>query len=436
MPPLDLLLLQLLVVLAAARACGAVLGRLGQPRAVGEIVAGLALGPSLLGTLAPRVHATLFPPAGLAPLQALSQLGVLLFLLVVGLRLDLGALRVRARTAIMTSHASIVAPFALGLALATLLPRTLAGPHGAPLPFALFLATALSVTAFPVLATIVAERGMLGTRLGTIAIAAAAVDDVTAWCLLAGVIAAARADAGLAAFGLTLAVAAAVVAGALASRPLLARLADRWTRQASARGTDAARLALPVVLLVGLALALLTQRAGVHALFGAFLAGTLVPRANALAEAVADRLEGPVTVLLLPTFFVTTGLQTRLGLLDAPGLWAAGAAVLAVAVVGKIGGSALRARWAGESWRDALALGALMNTRGLMGIVVLSVGLDAGVITPALFTMMVLVALVTTAMTTPLLAALGVRPEAGPAGPGPEAGAVAAAGPPAHLLLP
>jgi Kef-type K+ transport system membrane component KefB len=341
-PALDLLLLQLLAILAAARLCGSALGRLGQPRAVGEIVAGLALGPSVFGALAPRLQGALFPAPALPALRTLSDLGVLLFLLAVGMRLDLDALRARARTAVVTSHASIIAPFALGLVLAGALPRTLAGPNGAPLPFALFVATALSVTAFPVLATIVTERGLMGTRLGTIAIAAAAVDDVTAWCLLAGVVAAARAGGGLAALGLTLALSGAVIVAALAARPLLARLGERWARVAAQRGTDVGRMALPGAVLLALALALATQRAGVHALFGAFLAGTLVPRAHGIAAGVAERLEGPVAVLLLPTFFAYTGLRTEVGLLGTPALWGAAAAVL-------VGGGRRKARRLGAS---------------------------------------------------------------------------------------
>lgn len=386
-------LLALLVILLATRAFGTLAARVGQPRAVGEIAAGLALGPTVLGALAPAAQRALFPAAQLGPLQTLSQLGVLLFLFTVGLRLDVAGVRAHLRTAVSTSLASMALPFGLGVALAARLPAELVGPHAGAGAFALFVGASLSVTAFPVLATIVAERGLERTRLGTMALAAAAADDVIAWCLLAAVLAAARPSGG-GAFATTLGATAAVVALAVAARPLIARAV--------------ARARFPAALGLALVLAYATERAGVHALFGAFLAGTLVPRADGAADEVARRLADVVGVLLLPVFFATTGLRVAVdvgGHADHAGAFAA---LLAVAVVGKIAGSAGGARLAGEGWRDALALGALMNTRGLMAIVVVTVGLEAGVIAPALFALMVGVALVTTAMTTPLLSLLGV----------------------------
>jgi Kef-type K+ transport system membrane component KefB len=317
-------------------------------------------------------------------------------------------LRGHARTAVAASHASIVAPLLLGGALALRLPRELAGPAGTPLPFALFVGTALSVTAFPVLATIVAERGLGGTRVGTLALTAAAVDDVTAWAILAAVVGTARAGGGLTALATTLLETGVVVGAALLARRPLAALAARHADRARARGQDDARAFLPVALGLALALAWATEHAGVHALFGAFLAGTIVPRAGALAERVADRLADPVALLLLPTFFAFTGLRTTVHLGVGAATWAVLGALLLVAVAGKLGASAVAARLSGESWRDALALGALLNTRGLMALVVVGVGLDAGVIAPALHGLMVLVALLTTMMTTPLLALVGV----------------------------
>ena len=395
------MLLQLLVVLVATRLCGAAVARVGQPRVVGEIAAGLALGPSVFGSLAPAAQRALFPPDRLGGLQGLSQVGVLLFLFTVGLRLDLAGVRAHLRTAVWAGGASMVLPFALGVALATRLPPSLAGRAGAPLPFALFVRAALSVTAFPVLATIVAERGLARTRVGTLALAAAAADDVIAWCLLAGILAAAGSGSGASALAATVGSTTAVIGLAVLARPLIARAVGRAP--------------VPGAVIVALLLAYATDRAGVHALFGAFLAGTLVPRADGLAELVAGRLADVVGLILLPTFFAFTGLRTSIDLAGDPATAWAFAALLVVAVVGKIGGSAAGARLAGEGWRDALALGALMNTRGLMALVVVTVGLDAGVIAPALFGLMVLVALATTAMTTPLLVLLGVRPAAAPA---------------------
>ncbi len=402
------LLLQLLVVLAAARAFGWLARRVGQPRVIGEMVAGLALGPSIFGALAPALAARVFPADGLAPLAALAHVGVLLFLLVVGLRLDLGALRMRAGAAVAMSHASIAAPFALGAALAPLLPRELAGPHVSPLAFALFLGAAMSVTAFPVLARILEERRLTGTRLGTLALAAAAVDDVSAWAILAGVVAVARAGAAggaggavLRALGLT----ALVIVVALAARPLLRR---RLLRHGGR--VDAADVAL--VVLLALATALATEHAGVHALFGAFLAGTLVPREQGVAAALAARMEELVVTALLPAFFAFAGLRASVALIDGAALWAVFALLMLVAIAGKLGGSAIAARLSGLPWDESLGLGILMNTRGLMELVILSIGLDVGAISPTLYAMMVLMAIATTVMTAPLLALVERRARA------------------------
>jgi Kef-type K+ transport system membrane component KefB len=392
------LLLQLLVVLAAARAAGAALRRLGQPAVIGEIVAGIALGPSLLGLAAPRAVDWLFPPATLVPLAALSQLGVLFFLFTVGLRLDLPTLRHKARAAVVVSQASIVVPFALGAALAPSLFPRLAGDQATPLSFTLFLGAAMSVTAFPVLARLIEERGLVGTRVGTLAIACAAVDDVTAWCILAAVVSVAR-GGGVLDAALSLGATAAIVAvAATLARPLLRRAL------AAPGGVTATHVSIAVG--TGLAFALATEHAGVHALFGAFLAGAVVPRERGVAASVADRLEAVVGVVLLPIFFAYTGLRTSLALVSGGELWLITALIVAVAVAGKLGGSALATRATGAPWREALAVGTLMNTRGLMELVILGVGLEIGVISPTLYAMMVVMAVVTTAMTSPILGAI------------------------------
>ena len=425
---LGLLLAQLVVILVAARAAGLLMRPLGQPAVIGEMIAGLALGPSLLGAVAPNVLAALFPAGGMLPLAALSQLGVLLFMFVVGLRLDLTLLRGRAHVAVAVSHASIIAPFLLGAALAPLLHPAFAPPGVGLLPFALFLAAAMSVTAFPVLARILDERGLRGTRIGTVAIAAAAVDDVTAWCILAAVVAVARstgatgAGGGLSAFATTIGLAAAWVLFLFAVvRPALARAAAR-------RSVVVPSAQLVSVAVVGAFVsAWATERAGVHALFGSFLAGVIVPRGGAddparggLAEMLAHRIEAVVGAVLLPVFFAFTGLRTSVGLVQGGTAWALAGLILLVAVAGKLGGSAGAARLFGMPWREALAVGTLMNTRGLMELVILNVGLDIGVITPTLFAMLVLMALVTTVMTSPLLGALRQgRAHAGDAAPAP-----------------
>ncbi len=390
------LLSQLLVVLVAARLCGAAVARVGQPRVVGEMIAGLALGPSLLGALAPGVAGWLFASDALVPLATLSQFGVLLFLFGVGLRLDLPELRARAGVAVLASQASILVPLTLGLLLAPLLPASLRGPQVPPGAFALFLGAAMSVTAFPVLARILEERRLLGTRVGAIALTSAAVDDLSAWVLLAAVVAVARAGGSWTVAWVPLALTALITVGAIAARPLLARAFARWGAPGSAE-----HVALGVTSALGLALA--TEHAGVHALFGAFLAGTLVPRAGGVASALAARLAEPVTTVLLPTFFAVGGLRASIGLVEGAAGWGALAAILVVAIGGKLGGSAIAARLAGLPGREALALGALMNTRGLMELVILGVGLEIGAISPTLYTMMTIMALVTTAMATPLL---------------------------------
>ena len=395
---LGLLTLQMVVIVAVARLTGSVLARFGQPRVVGEMAAGLLLGPSVLGRLAPSLMATVFPPASLGYVSAVAQVGLLLFMFLVGLELDAAHLRRRGRTALLTSHASIVAPFLLGTALALWLYPRLAPAGVAFTPFALFVGAAMSVTAFPVLARILADRGMTTSPLGALSIVCAAVGDVTAWCILAAVVVIARAD-GASSLAFTLAGTAVYLAVMFTLvRPLLARVAERAARPGSSAQTQHA-----IVMLLALTSAWATERLGIHALFGAFLVGALLPPSGPLAESLTSRLHDLMVVLLLPLFFAFTGLRTTVSLISGGWLWLVCGLVLLVAMAGKLGGSALAARAAGMRWRDALSLGALMNTRGLMELVILNVGLDIGVLTPTLYAMMVVMALVTTALTTPLL---------------------------------
>jgi Kef-type K+ transport system membrane component KefB len=397
---LSRLLLQLLVVLAAARTFGWLARRVGQPRVVGEMVAGFALGPSVLGAAAPGFAAYAFPASAMAPLATTAQLGVLLYLLIVGLRFDHGLLRHRAGTAVAASQASIAVPFLLGAAVAPFLPDGLAGTRMSPLAFALFLGAAMSVTAFPVLARILEERRLVGTRLGSLALAAAAVDDASAWVILAGVVAIARRGASgsaLATVGRTLALVAAIGAVLLAARPLLRRVLAPAGRRI---GMEQVAL----VVMVALATALATEHAGVHALFGAFIAGVAAPRDDGAAGQMAERLAPVVETLLLPVFFAYSGLRASITLIDGGALWAAWAVLMLVAVGGKLGGSAVAARLSGLPWSESLALGILMNTRGLMELVILTIGLEVGAISPTLYAMMVLMAVATTVMTAPLLA--------------------------------
>jgi Kef-type K+ transport system membrane component KefB len=399
MPDLLLLLVQIGVVLVAARVVGLLFRYLKQPQVVGEMVAGILLGPSLLGWAAPAISAQLFPPASLGFLNSLSQVGLLIFMFLVGVELDPRVLRDKSHTALVTSHASIVAPFFLGALLALFLYPRLSHDGVTFTGFALFMGAAMSVTAFPVLARILRERGLLKTRVGAVAIACAAVDDVTAWCILAGVVAVVRSGGGATSLWVTVGGSAAFVAVmVLGIRPVLARVEGTFHR----RGKLTQDL-LGVILLLGLASAWVTEYVGIHALFGAFLAGAIMPKGEHFVHALTEKLEDVTVVLLLPLFFAFTGLRTAFGLVDGAEMWGYAALIILVAVAGKWGGSTLAARFSGMSWREAGAVGVLMNTRGLMELVILNIGLDIGVISPALFAMMVLMALVTTFMTSPLL---------------------------------
>jgi Kef-type K+ transport system membrane component KefB len=406
--PLAVLLVQLLVIVLATQALGALATRLRQPSVIGEIAAGLLLGPSFVGGLWPGAYASLFPGDSLDTLRLLSQLGVILFMFTVGLELDPARLRQRAPTAIAVSHFSIVVPFALGVVLALQL-FTRYAPAGVPFDaFALFMGIALSITAFPVLARIIEERGMTKTSLGSTAIACAAVDDVTAWSLLALIVTWATAGG----VGATLLfVAGAVAAFAAAMIWIVKPLVKRWLHATDA-GLSRPKTALVLLILLGSALA--TELIGIHALFGAFVAGVIMPPSAALRHQLRERLESISSVFLLPVFFAFTGLRTHVGLLNDATSVLVCAGIILVAIVGKLVGSMLAARWTGSTWRDSFVLGALMNTRGLMELIALNVGYDLGILSPQMFTMLVVMALVTTAMTGPLVdlvwrPAVGVR---------------------------
>jgi len=396
--PLSVLLLQVIVVLVASRVMGSVFRRLGQPSVIGEMASGILLGPSLLGALSPAAESFLFPASSLESLHLLSQIGVILFMFVVGFELETQHLRERADAAVLVSHASIIVPFFLGTAFSLAIYRSLA-PEGVSFTaFALFMGIAMSITAFPVLARILDERGLTRTQLGATAIACAAVDDVTAWCLLALVVAIVKAD-GLFAAALTVALAALFTAVMLvAARPRVARAIQRATAaEPRSKGMVAGVLAFV------LASALATEIIGIHALFGAFLAGVVLPADENLRAFLRSRLEAFSSVFLLPLFFAFTGLRTQLGLLGDWSGWLLCASVIGVAICGKLGASALAARWTGMSWRESLSLGVLMNTRGLMELIALNIGYDLGILSPRMFTMMVLMALATTMMAGPAL---------------------------------
>ena len=389
-------LLALAVILVLSRLAGAVFRRLRQPPVIGEVLVGIALGPSLFGALAPAAQAYLFPPA-LAPfLGVIAQIGVILFMFTIGLELDPRYLKSRTHVTVVIAHASMVLPFLLGAALALwLYPRFSSSdvPFSA---FTLFLGVSLSVTAFPVLARILADRGMQRSPLGVLALTCAAVGDVSAWCLLAFVVSVVRSEVGggLWTFGL---VAAYVALMLLAVRPLVKHLVARHDERGLTQG------ALSLVALGLLVSALATEWIGVHALFGAFLFGALFPHDSRIAQELVRHVESLVLALFLPAFFVFTGLHTRIDLVAGRAGWLACGVIVLVASLGKIGGTFAAARASGFGAREAGSLGVLMNTRGLVELVVLNVGLELGVLSPTLYAMLVVMAIVTTLATAPLL---------------------------------
>ena len=393
-------LFHVLLALAAVIALGRILGKaftyIGQPPVIGEVVAGILLGPSLLGRLSPDTMDFLLPRDAAPHLGIIAQLGAILYMFIVGLELNTGQLRAIAHSVFAVSHVSIVLPFVLGAALALWLYPTLSNQAVPFTSFALFVGVAMAITAFPVLARILTDRGLSRTGLGVTALGAAAIGDVTAWCLLALVVGVARSEIG-AALQVILWTAVFVAAMLVVVRPLVGIYVRKYGDVPPARGTIA-------IVIIGVLLAALTTEAiGIHAVFGAFLVGVLIPHDSRLARDIGRKLYDVVTVLLLPAFFAFTGLRTQIGLVSSGAEWAMCAAIVLVATVGKFGGAFLAARWTGHSWRDAAAVGSLMNTRGLMELIVLNIGLDLGVISPTLFAMMVIMALVTTIATAPAL---------------------------------
>jgi len=396
--PLTRLFAQVIVIVTVSRLLGLAMRRIGQPMVIAEVTAGIMLGPSLLGWLAPEVSAALFPTDSLKILQMLAQIGLVLFMFLVGCELDPRLLRGRTHTSVAISHTSIVCPFLLGVGLAWFIHDDYADPKVRFSAFALFMGAAMSITAFPVLARILAERRLLRTRVGAITIACAAVDDVTAWCILAFVVAVSRATGLDGAIRTTLLAVSYVLVMLWLVRPLVARMA---ARVAGPEGI--AQNAVAAVLVLVFLSSWATELIGIHALFGAFLFGAVLPKEGGFARALVDKMEDLVLIVFLPLFFVFSGLRTEIRLIDSPDAVGVCLVIIAVACAGKFGGSALAARLTGLGWREASALGILMNTRGLMELVVLNIGLDLGVISPTVFSMMVMMALVTTFATSPLV---------------------------------
>lgn len=399
--PLAILILQIFCIMIVAKVLGYLMTKIGQPSVIGEIVAGIVLGPSLVGFLFPSFSAFLFPPESLAKLHVLSQIGLVLFMFIIGMELNAGVLKKKAQAAVIISHASIIFPYFLGVSLAYFLYPLYAPEKISFSAFALFMGIAMSITAFPVLARIIQERDLTHTSIGTVVITCAAADDITAWCLLALVVAIVSAGGVLCVVGsITLSIIYVLFMWFIL-RPLLDRLAIKYDTPESVN-----KAVVAVVFGILFLSSYLTEIIGIHALFGAFLAGAIMPPQKEFKRILSEKIEDVSLVLLLPLFFVFTGLRTQIGLLNQAHLWGVCLLIIGVAVLGKFIGSAVAARFVGQSWKDSLLIGVLMNTRGLMELVVLNIGYDLGILSAEIFTMMVLMALVTTFMAGPVIMAI------------------------------
>lgn len=396
--PLAILLLQIITIILVARFFGYICKKIRQPTVIGEIIAGIVLGPSFVGYYFPEFSGMLFPEQSLSNLQFLSQIGLILFMFIIGMELDLKMLQNKAKDAVIISHASIIFPFTLGMGLAYYIYQAYAPPSINFLSFALFSGIAMSITAFPVLARIVQEKGLTKTKLGTIVITCAAADDITAWCLLAAVIAIVKAGSVISAIYTIIMALTYVFLMLKLVRPFLKNVGEKYSNMES--------LSKPVVAIFFITLLMssyITEVIGIHALFGAFMAGVIMPSTTSFRNIFIEKVEDVSLVLLLPLFFVFTGLRTQIGLLNEGHLWMTCGLIIAVAITGKFIGSTLAARFVGQNWKESLMIGALMNTRGLMELIVLNIGYDLGVLSPEIFAMMVIMALVTTFMTAPAL---------------------------------
>ncbi|MBS1612571.1 MAG: cation:proton antiporter [Bacteroidetes bacterium] len=396
--PMALLLLQVTVILVVSRIFGLLTRFIKQPSVIGEIAAGIVLGPSLLGLLFPDFFAYLFPAESLKALNFLSQLGLTFFMFTIGMELDLESIKSKARDAIVISHTGIIFPFFLGVLTAYFLYQQYATPGSTFLAFALFMGISMSITAFPVLARIIKEKGLGNTHLGKLALTSAAADDVTAWCVLAIVIAFAKATALSAAFYTIILTVAFIAFMLLVVGPLLRMLGKR-----PILNQDLSKNTVAVSFCVLLVSSYIADVIGIHVLFGAFLAGVVMPPNEKFKELLTYKLEDVSSLILLPIFFAITGLRTQIGLLNEPAQWLLCLAIIGIAVLGKFGGATAAAKLVGQPWRSSFSIGALMNTRGLMELVVLNIGYDMGILSAELFAIMVLMALATTFMTSPLL---------------------------------
>ncbi len=388
---------QLAFILATCRVVGLIAKRFGQPQVVGEMIAGVVMGPSLFGLLFPEAQSHIFPKSSLTITYAVAQVGLVLYMFLIGVEFQVDLIRKRLRSAASVSLAGIITPFTLGslIALALVGQGVYFAPNVARWEAMLFMGAAMSITAFPMLARIIYERGLTGTSLGTLALAAGSMDDAAAWCILAIVLASFNSNPVIAFSAIGGGILYAVVVLTIGKR-LLRVFGDKVERD----GTMSGAMFTFVLMLVMLG-AWATDAVGIYAVFGAFILGTAMPR-GLFAREIQQRLEPLTTNFLLPLFFVYSGLNTRLGLVDSLSLWAVALIILFIACFGKGVACWLAARLNGEDNREALAIGTLMNARGLMELIILNIGLERGVITPTLFTIMVMMAIVTTLMASPV----------------------------------
>lgn len=396
--PLTTLLIQVIVILAMVHVFNVLFKRIGQPGVIGEIIAGIVLGPSLLGYFFPDAFLFLFPPDSLTNLEMVSQIGLILFMFVIGMELDFTVLKNKINETLVISHAGILVPFFLGIMASYWIYEEYAAGYTSFIPFALFIGISMSITAFPVLARIVQERNLSKSSVGILSIASAANDDVTAWCLLAVVIAIVKAGtfaSALYTIGLT---AIYIIVMFVVVRPFLRKIGEVYANKETINKQFVGFIFLILVLSSAI-----TEVLGIHALFGAFMAGVIMPSNLGFRKVLMEKVEDIALVFFLPLFFAFTGLRTEIGLINSPDLWLTCLFLIVVAIVGKLGGCTISARLVGESWKDSLTIGTLMNTRGLMELVALNIGYELGVLPPPIFVILVLMALVTTFMTTPIL---------------------------------
>lgn len=401
LPLLANVLLALSAIIIVARTAGFLFKKINQPPVMGEVIGGIILGPSLLGKIAPGVAAFLIPPATLPYLNIVAQVGIVLYMFIVGLELNLDELKKSAHSTFVISHMSILFPFVLGSGLALFIFSDFADTSVNFTNFALFMGVSMSITAFPVLARILADKKMTTTPIGSLALTCAAIDDVTAWCLLALVVSRVQStmDSAFLTFGLSFLF---ILGMLFVVRPLIAKWAHSLS-DAKKFTTDKVAIFLVLVLLSALA----TEVIGIHAIFGAFLLGVIIPHESFVSRDLEYKLQDIIRVLFLPAFFAFTGMKTQIGLMNSVNDWILCLIIILVATLGKFGGTVVAARFIKHSWRDSMILGILMNTRGLVELIVLNVGLDLGILTPRLFTMMVIMAVVTTFMTGPILSLFG-----------------------------